>query len=58
MKCDHNKRMITLTSDNIKRLSLYLFQNRTKDITFFSVNFKTLFSGVREIIAGMESDLD
>jgi hypothetical protein len=22
MKCDHNKRMITLTSDNIKRLSL------------------------------------
>jgi hypothetical protein len=24
VKCDYNKRLITLTSDNIKRLSLYL----------------------------------
>jgi hypothetical protein len=35
-KCDHIKRLITLTSDNIKRLSLYLravseIKNRLKN---------------------------
>ncbi len=28
MKCDHIKRMITLTGDNIKRLSLYFYFDR------------------------------
>ncbi len=26
VKCDHIKRLITLTTDNIKRLSLYLYK--------------------------------
>jgi hypothetical protein len=31
MKSDHNKRMITLTGDNIKRLSLYITAALTID---------------------------
>jgi hypothetical protein len=38
VKCDHIKRLITLTSDNIKRLSLYLvLWNENNKIKFFSL---------------------
>ena len=42
LKCDHIKRLITLTSDNIKRLSLY--QKRAeKQRTHALGNLKGLF---------------
>jgi len=34
LKCDHIKRLITLTIYHIKRLSLYLIYNRPGKITF------------------------
>ncbi len=36
MKSDHINRMITLTGDNIKRLSLYIVETK-QEKTFFSI---------------------
>ncbi len=42
VKCDHIKRLITLTSDNIKRLSLYFEILEFKAIILCKVNHGTI----------------
>ncbi len=41
LKCDHIKRLITLTSDNIKRLSMYIA--RAKSGQQSSISFRDVF---------------
>jgi hypothetical protein len=67
VKCDYNKRLITLTSDNIKRLSLYFnrfFPNLKKRkngrysyVIFFKTRNKSPFNKGRKLLDLMDMSI-
>jgi hypothetical protein len=65
MKSDHIKRMITLTGDNIKRLSLYFKKSASTYITYYTqkkfdhdVSLPIKTTGLNVVNAGMTKNLN